>query len=239
MRFSIRVVAAIGAAAVASATAGAQRAPASPTRVLFIGNSLTVANDLPKTLTTMATAAGIALSYRVVAYPDYSLEDHWTRGDAAKAIASDRWSFVVLQQGPSSLPESRVLLRDYAKRFATLATRAGARTATFMVWPSLARQMDFDAVSESYRLAALDVHGVFIPAGDAWREVWRRNPHAALYGPDGFHPTPFGSYVAAAAMFAALFNRSPVGLPAVGLSADDARAAQTAAEAVWRRSARR
>src|SRR5262249_44827020 len=156
---------------------------------LFIGNSLTVANDLPKTLTTMASAAGIASTYRVVAYPDYSLEDHWARGDAAKAISSDRWSFVVLQQGPSALPDSRVLLRDYVKRFADLAARAGARTATFMVWPSSAREFDFDNVRESYRLAAVDVHGVFTSAGEAWREVWRRNPHAALYGPDGFHPT--------------------------------------------------
>lgn len=215
--------------------AGAAAAPP-VTRILFIGNSLTVANDLPKTLATMASAADIALTYRVVAYPDYSLEDHWARGDAARAIASEHWSFVVLQQGPSALPESRVLLRDDTKRFAALASRAGARTALFMVWPSIGRNSDFDDVHESYRLAAADVRGVFVPAGDAWREVWRRQPRAALYGPDGFHPTPFGSYVAAAMMFATLFERSPAGLPAPGLTPADAAAAQRAAESLRRAS---
>ena len=233
MPATLRVLAAICAATIVTAAAGAPP----PARILFIGNSLTVANDLPKTLAGMASAAGLPLTYRVVAYPDYSLEDHWTRGDAAKAIASERWSFVVLQQGPSALPESRVLLRDYTKRFAALATRAGARTATFMVWPSLSRSFDFDGVHESYRLAAADVNGVFISAGDAWRQLWRARPRAALYGPDGLHPTPLGSYVAAAAMFDVLFNRSPLGLPAPGLSPDDARAAQAAVDAL-RRAAR-
>ena len=225
----------VACATLCGVLAGTAAAPP-PTRILFIGNSLTVANDLPKMLTTMASAAGIPLTYRVVAYPDYSLEDHWTRGDAAQAIASERWSFVVLQQGPSALPESRVLLRDYTKRFAALASRAGARTALFMVWPSMDRNLDFDSVHESYRLAAADVHGVFVPAGDAWREVWRQRPGAALYGPDGFHPTPFGSYVAAAAMFAALLDRSAVGLLAPGLTPADAAAAQRAAESLRRAS---
>jgi hypothetical protein len=172
------VLAALGFAAIV--TAGP--VPAPPVRILFIGNSLTVAHALPETVTAMASAVGISCSSRVVAYPDYSLEDHWHRGDAAKAIAEGPWSFVVLQQGPSALPESRVLLRDYTKRFGALAAHAGARIALFMVWPSIGRAFDYDGVHESYRLSAADVAGVFVPAGDAWREVWRRNPRAALYG---------------------------------------------------------
>jgi hypothetical protein len=226
------VFAALGFAAIVAAAP--VRAPA--VHILFIGNSLTVANDLPNTVTAMASAIGISCSSRVVAYPDYSLEDHWQRGDAAKAIAGGPWSFVVLQQGPSALLDSRVLLRDYAKRFGALAARAGARTALFMVWPSLTRAFDFDGVHESYRLSAADVAGVFVPAGDAWREVWRRNPRAALYGADGFHPTPLGSYVASAVLFEALFDRSPVGLPALGLTPADAALAQASADTVWRAS---
>jgi hypothetical protein len=224
------VLAALGFAAIV--TAGP--VPAPPVRILFIGNSLTVAHALPETVTAMASAVGISCSSRVVAYPDYSLEDHWHRGDAAKAIAEGPWSFVVLQQGPSALPESRVLLRDYTKRFGALAAHAGARIALFMVWPSIGRAFDYDGVHESYRLSAADVAGVFVPAGDAWREVWRRNPRAALYGADGFHPTPLGSYVASAALFAALFDRSPVGLPALGLAPADAALAQASADSIWR-----
>lgn len=210
-----------------------QAAPAAAVRVLFIGNSLTIANDLPKTVTAMATAAGRTFAFRVVAYPDFSLEDHWGRGDAQRAIAEGGWSFVVLQQGPSALPESRVLLRDYTRRYASLASKVGAKAALFMVWPSVARDFDFDGVRDSYRTAAEDVRGVFLPAGEAWRAAWQQNSRLALYGPDGFHPTPLGSYVAAAVMFEAFFDRSPVGLPALGLRADEVRIAQDAAHAAW------
>ena len=113
---------------------------------------------------------------------NFSLEDHWNQGSARATVAKGNWSFVVLQQGPSALPESRVLLREYARRFAGEARKTGARTALYMVWPAKARSRDFDAVSESYALAARDVDGVLIPAGDAWREVWRRDPGTALYG---------------------------------------------------------
>ena len=82
-----------------------------------------------------------------------------------------------------------------------------------MVWPAKARSRDFDAVSESYALAARDVDGLLIPAGDAWREVWRRDPGTALYGSDDFHPSALGSYVAALTVWRALSGASVVGLP--------------------------
>ncbi len=70
---------------------------------------------------------------------NFSLEDHWNQGNARAAVAKGSWSFVVLQQGPSALPESSVLLREYARRFAGEARKTGARTALYMVWPAKAQ----------------------------------------------------------------------------------------------------
>ena len=47
----------------------------------------------------------------------FSLEDHWNQGTAQRRIAEGGWSVVVLQQGPSSLPESQVDLRAWTARF--------------------------------------------------------------------------------------------------------------------------
>jgi len=105
------------------------------------------------------------------------------------------------------------MLREYVRRFAEEASKVGARTAVFMVWPSKARSRDFDAVSESYVLAARDVDGVLMPAGDAWREVWLQDPATALYGSDDFHPSALGSYVAALTIWRALSGASVIGLP--------------------------
>jgi hypothetical protein len=183
-------------------------------RVLFIGNSLTSANNVPAMVTAVGRQQGVTIESETVAFPDYSLDDHLQRGDAVRAIARGGWSFVVLQQGPSALPESRVQLRAAVKTFDQAVRRAGAKTAMYMVWPSTARSGDFDRVSESYAIAAGDVGGVLLPAGDAWRAAWRRDPGLALYGGDGFHPTPLGSYLAALVICQQLTGRSPVGLPA-------------------------
>jgi hypothetical protein len=210
-------------------------------RVLFIGNSLTAANGLPAMLEALARGAGEHIESRTVAFPDYSLEDHWNRGDAARAIATGGWSVVVLQQGPSALPESRLLLNDYVKRFDARARAVGAKTATYMVWPSTQRTSDFEAVSRSYSGAAALVHGLVLPVGDAWRAAWRHDSHLALYGNDGLHPSPMGTYVAALVMYQQLTGRSPIGLPrtlespsgvfpAIVLPADQAALLQRAAD---------
>jgi hypothetical protein len=177
--------------------------------LLFIGNSLTATNDLPAQLEAMGRASGIAIHCTVVAKPNFSLEGHWADGEARQAIARGGWSHVILQQGPSALPASRVLLNEYAGRFDREIRGVKARTSFFMVWPSAARSGDFDGVSASYAGAASLTGGVLMPAGDAWRAAWRREPGLALYGPDGFHPSRLGSYLAALTIFHTLTGRFP------------------------------
>jgi lysophospholipase L1-like esterase len=182
--------------------------------VLFIGNSLTYSNDLPLLVQAIAKAAGQNLQVDSVTSGGASLDDHWNDGAAQKAIASRRWSYVVMQHGPSSLPESRAELRAAVKRFAPVIRKAGAKPALFMVWPPADRISYFDDVRDAYALAASDVGGLFIPAGEAWRAAWRRDPKAPLYSLDDFHPSTAGSYAAALSIYGMLYKRPPQGLPA-------------------------
>ena len=208
--------------------------PAATIHVLFIGNSLTSANDLPSMLETLSrTAGGPRIDCKSVAFPNYSLEDHWNRGDAAKAIARGGWQTVILQQGPSALPESQVLLREYTRKFDARIRRAGAKTALYMVWPFSTRG-DFDGVKASYQAAARDVGGLFLPVGEAWRAVWRRDAKISLYGPDGFHPTPEGTYLAALVIYQRLTGTLPAAPPPSMAIAPDRAAVlrQAAAEVI-------
>jgi hypothetical protein len=188
---------------------------AHPLRILFVGNSLTAANGLPSMVEALAHARGTAVEITSVAVNNFSLEDHWTEGQARSAIGQGRWSVVVLQQGPSSLPESRVLLRDYVRRFAAEAKKARARTALYMVWPAKSRERDFERVIESYALAARDVDGLLLPAGDAWREAWQLDPSLQLYAEDGFHPNRLGSYLAALVIWRGISGLPVTGLPGI------------------------
>lgn len=195
---------------------GAPAAPCPTERcVLFIGGSLTWTHDVPGMVVALARAAGegtvtVGTSYLGGA----SLADHWRDGAARAAIASRAWDVVVLEQGPSARPESRVLLRDYVARFAPLIRQAGAEPALYMTWPTFANRADFPESSTSWHLAAADVNAMLFAVGDAWRAAWQRDPDLPLYGPDGWHPAEQGAYLAALVMVGALFDRSTVGLPA-------------------------
>jgi hypothetical protein len=180
-------------------------------RVLFIGNSLTEGNDLPLIVEALAREGRRPLAVEAVTYGGAALEDHWSRGTQERIAAGFR--FVVLQQGPSALPESRANLREWTRRFAAVIRQNAGRTALYMVWPESYRPQAFPDVSASYRLAAEDVEGILLPAGDAWVAAWREDPGLRLYGPDGFHPTLLGSYLAALAIYGGLTGASPVGLP--------------------------
>ena len=193
---------------------GSAAPPGQGLRVLFLGCSLTYANDMPLLVQAFARATGVPLDVAMVARGGASLEDQWNGGEALRRIQAGGWSFVVMQQGPSSLPESREILRDYTRRFAGPIRKVGARPALNMVWPDRGRLAWFDEVRTSYALAAEEVDGMLIPAGEAWRAVWRRDPRAPLYRKDGFHPSPAGSFAVALSIFGMLYGRSPVGLPA-------------------------
>jgi hypothetical protein len=218
-RSSAVVVAVLAALAV-----GCSSAPAGPglprlvgegRRALFIGNSLTYWNDLPLIVQSLAdSAGGASLAVMMVAFPDFNLDDHRAQGSAERAIALGGWEVVVLQQGPSSLPENRAQLRASVGALNDRIRAVSAMPALYSVWPQSSRRADFDAAIESYELAAQDVNGMLFPVASAWLAAWRRDPTLSLYSVDGLHPSAAGSYLAALVMYGVLYDRSPVGLPA-------------------------
>jgi hypothetical protein len=186
-------------------------APPGAVRILFVGNSLTYTNDLPAMVRSIALAGGDTFFVKSISHANWNLHDHWNDGAAAQEIAADKWDVVIMQQGPSSLAASRLDLLTWSRKFGDLANIHGTCPAMYMVWPALADVDSFDAVRDHYAEAADSVDGLFLPAGEAWREVWSLDPEYALYGGDDFHPSKLGTYVAALAIYSGLIGASPQG----------------------------
>ena len=186
-----------------------------PYRMLFIGNSLTYENDLPAMVAGLSRAAGDdpPMETEMVAFPAYALEDHLAEGTAVRAIARGDWDVVALSQGPSTLPASRENLIQYTRILAEKIRAVAARPALYGVWPEQERLYALPAGIASYRAAAEEVDGLLFPAGLAWQHAWRIDPAFPLYGPDRFHPSTLGTYLAALVVYAEVRDKSPVGLP--------------------------
>lgn len=210
--------------------------------VLFIGNSLTYTENLPSLVEGLGRAADLdRVRVASVAKPDYSLEDHWNDGEALDSIDQGGWDAVVLQQGPSSLPASQTHLLEWTGRFSERIRAAGGRPAVYLVWPPA--DGNWDGVVAAYTAAAEGSDAVLLPAGRAWQAVLGAHPEVDLYGPDQFHPTRAGAYLAALVIFGGLADRTTVGLtqhrPIDGLSDQTVSVLERAADEANRTYGRR
>jgi hypothetical protein len=195
-----------------SAASSAPTAAKPPLRVLFIGNSLTSWHNLPGYVASLAKRTGdSAFRYRMIAPPAVGLEDHWRIPRMRRALAEQRWDVVVMQQGPSAEPESRVHLCTWTKRFADLTRSRGAKPRLLMVWS--AGRFGLQEVIDSYAAAAAAADAPPLPAGVAWAAAWKRKPGLALHARDGLHPSKLGTYLAALVVYAGLRDVPPSGLP--------------------------
>ena len=165
----------------------------------------------------LARGLGTEIEYETIAPGGMSLEDHWNAGRVPAEIATGRWDAVVMQQGPSALPESQANLREWAGRLAELAREHGVRPGA----PDrLARALPRQRAQRRDRLVRECREGgraELYPGGVAWQSAWSRTPSLPLYGPDGFHPSALGTYLAALVVTAGLTGRQP---PALAFATD-------------------
>lgn len=183
-------------------------------QVLFLGNSLTYANDLPGMFRDLAIAGGVDVGVMMHAEPNRALIDFTFMSSVMDLVGSGVWDYVVLQQGTTSVPVCRDTLVLAAKIMDPLIRRGGGVPAIIMSWPSSNQQSLFPAVHRSFALAAQTVNGVFLPVGDAWLEAWKVNSDHALYSADGYHPGIAGSYLAALVIYEKLTGKDARELPA-------------------------
>ena len=182
--------------------------------VLFIGNSLTYTNDLPRTLSGIATSGGDHIRTDMVASPKVTLESHLGTGsEAVAAIQRGGWDYVVLQGAWIHDSTDRASLMDAVMQFDVLVRAAGARTAVYMVWPPADHADDFCLTGSGSAAAAAAVNGLLLPVGGAWELTLQQHPEVELYDPDGTHPAPLGTYLAAITIYERLTGRDARGLP--------------------------
>jgi hypothetical protein len=108
---------------------------------------------------------------------------------------------VVLQGHSLSTIEARDRLYRFARLYAPLIRASGARPVFFMTWARRGRPEMMQTIGPAYEAIAEELDSVLVPAGYAWLSSRELRPDIHLHHADGSHPSPAGSYLAAAMFY--------------------------------------
>ena len=201
---------------------------AAPQRILFIGNSLTYAQqgifthlqrmgetDRPP-LRIQADKAVVGGQYLKTLFDRYP--------EPRQAIARG-YDVVVLQE---DLPETTVAdFREYARKFVAEIRKTGAKPVLLMAWAY--KRLGWISMSEianAHAQAAKELGVDVAPVGLAWERAAKQRRDLSLLREDQEHPSIYGTYLATAVVYATVYGRSPANVDYVppGISAEAASA---------------
>ena len=215
-------------------------------RVLFVGNSFTYHNSLPKLVRRLAEADPSGKPIFAVQYA----ASNWRLERAAEDDGLDRlllevdWDILVLQDHSLKLSFSPEYRREQTDPHArAIIARAGTRALLFMTWGYRGgddRDVPGDTyvamqqrLAYNYRDLGEELGARVAPVGIAWAMALERRPGIDLWRHDGQHPNERGSYLAACVFYAVLSGRDPTRNSfTASLEAGDARFLQHVARDV-------
>jgi len=195
--------------------------------VLFIGNSFTFMNEMPKMFKELTQSKGKTVHVEYVAEGGKSLDYHSKQTRTYTAINSRRWDYVVLQELSNtpaqpdsktetiSLPFFRILSDSIRKNcdctqimlYMTWGYKAGNGQ-----WAEINTYEKMQArISNTYLRYSDLINAQLSPVGAVWSQVRQNYPALELYDQDNFHPSLLGSYVSAVTFYTAIFGESPYG----------------------------
>ncbi|HMV47455.1 MAG TPA: SGNH/GDSL hydrolase family protein [Blastocatellia bacterium] len=193
-------------------------------RVLFIGNSYTYYNNLPRMLAGLAASAKPArvLETDMLTVGGATLKHLWEGGQAQQLLARGKWDYVVLQEqstlGASKMVGGVAQINDPAEFHAAARVydaeikKLGAKTLFYMTWARQNNPASQTQLTEAYTKIGRELNASVAPVGLAWQAALKARPDLALHVEDKSHPNPAGSYLAACVFYAVLYGQSPEGL---------------------------
>lgn len=199
-------------------------------KILFIGNSLTSANNLPAMVAAIADSRGVDVIYEAFTPGGTRLRNHASNKNVLRKLRKQSWDFVVLQEQSQSpgfgarqlstdvFPYARRLVEESKKAnpdtsvifYMTMAHRNGDPANKRVSSELLTYEGTQRRINRSYLKMAQDNQALVAPVGEAWRIVRQEQPDIALYA-DNTHPNPTGTYLAACVFYATLFQNPCTG----------------------------
>ena len=178
----------------------------------MVGNSLTSFNDLAGMVADLAVRGGEPRPTVISqTQNNWSLEDHLGNPASTAAIDDPDLDVIVMQQGPSTLPASGANLLEFSTIIADRVAKNGTRVGMYVVWPPIGG--DINAGIDNYTAAANARNMAIYPVAHGFRHVRANFPAVLVYGPDDFHPSTAGTWLAAMIITAVIYDHDPLEYP--------------------------
>ncbi len=209
--------------------ASAQTAPRDTIDVFFLGNSYVYYNNLADQLSAMSEGlSGPVVRTEHHLHGGFSLRRHLDDGHLPRALGvgaetGNGWDIIVIQEHsqlgvPYADPEAGSLgdpgpFLQGAAQVTRMVEDLGARPVFYMTWAKEAFPSQTTTLARVYDEAGRQNRAVVAPVGLAWARVREERPDIVLFHPDGSHPSPAGTYLAACVFYAQLTGQPPIGAP--------------------------
>ena len=200
--------------------------------VLFVGNSFTHFHNMPGMVEEIAAANGVTVDTEMIAPGGALLSGHVNDPAVAEAIASGDFDIVVFQeqsQAPAVGQMAAEQTRPAARTLDRMAANAGVDVIWYQTWGHDRGFPEFglgdygamqEAINSTYDALWAELGGDVARVGEAW-SVARSALSINLYDPDGYHPSPAGSYLAALVLTDTIIEAPAEVAPAVGAVTED------------------
>ena len=191
-------------------------ATAPPVRVLFVGNSLTYVGNTPAVFAALSSESSHPVASEMIVAGGATLAQRVRDGSVERALASRRYSVLVLQERGGDLlcafgPDS---CSDSTKAIGTLAAIAkahGARAVllgTYQAMPKMSA-----ALVQAESAAAADAGIPYAEVSETLQQLQARMPANRWLAPDGMHPGPDLALLNAIVLYRAIHHAAPATMP--------------------------
>ncbi len=197
--------------------------------ILFIGNSYTYYNDMPSAIfSELLKADGREVEVTAITKGGWTLEKFAdptdTYGAAVDAALSEsgKYGIVILQEQSLRPAINKEKFFAAAENLAARIRATGAEPVLYATWGRHSDSPDLEThhmtnrtmterLDAAYSELGEKIGAPVVHVGKAFYEIYTERGEIDLYNPDLSHPSYAGSYLAASALYAALFGDVPQG----------------------------
>ncbi|MCR5281894.1 MAG: hypothetical protein K6E18_00850 [Lachnospiraceae bacterium] len=172
-------------------------------RTLFIGNSHTYFNDMPKMFMDICRDNGIDMQVTMLTKGGEGLDYHADNQQTRFNILYGNYDYIILQHVAHPMGEMSVL-EEAADKIMTWVRRSKSKACFFMTWTEKENESFQSEMARRYRYLADKHQCLLAPVGEKWWEYIHEHPEDELYADDGRHASEKGSRLAAQTIFESL-----------------------------------